>query len=500
MQEYNKNKSGLRKGHRTSKIDLFDMSLGKIPPQHTDLEESILGAIMLEKDAITKVVDKINKDSFYSDDNKVIYEAIIDLYNASHPIDLQTVANQLQKNGQLEFAGGKYRIAELTSNVNSAANIEYHAHIVSEAAIKRELIMYASMIHHQAYEETVDAFDLLDESGSLLLSISTPSPTSRDAFSLYKEFIQELDNRGDQSITGLPSGISTLDKVTFGFQKSDLIILAARPGMGKTALVCQILNNIADLFKEPVAIFSLEMSMMQLLHRLVAQKSEIHLNTVRHHKPSQAELGRLIHLGFDYLSNIHIDDTPALTILELRARARRLFDQYGIKLIVIDYLQLMSGGAANKGGNREQEISTISRGLKSLAKELNIPVIALSQLSRAVETRGGDKRPLLSDLRESGSIEQDADMVGFLYRAEYYGITEDENGMPTNGIMEVIIAKNRHGSLQNIYTRFVGKNMRVEAYDINTGSQYENGSMLIPLDDESKLDFSPEKETDDLPF
>ncbi|MCA6073367.1 replicative DNA helicase [Fulvivirga sedimenti] len=436
--------------------------LGKLPPQAVDMEEAVLGALMLEKDALSTVIDILKPESFYLDIHKEIYSAIVILFNNSEPIDMRTVVNQLRKNGKLEFVGGAYYIAELTSKVSSAANIEYHARVITEMAIKRALIQVASEIHHDAYEDTTDVFHLLDKTESSLFEISEANirKNYENMRALMAQAIDELQERKNHKdgLTGVPSGFTALDRLTSGWQKSDLVIIAARPGMGKTAFVVSALRNAAVEFDMPVAIFSLEMSSVQLVNRLISAEAELESEKIKKGNLAEYEWQQLIHKT-SKLSEapIFIDDTPALSILELRAKCRRLKAQHDVQLVVIDYLQLMSGDSSKGGGNREQEIASISRALKGIAKELNIPVIALSQLSRAVETRGGDKRPQLSDLRESGSIEQDADMVMFLYRPEYYGITEDENGMPTQGVGDVIIAKHRNGSLDTVSLKFIGK-------------------------------------------
>ena len=436
--------------------------LGKLPPQAIDIEEAILGALMLEKDALTTVIDILKPDNFYKQANKEIYEAIVTLFNNSEPIDLLTVANQLKKDGKLELVGGAYYITQLTTRVNSAANIEFHARIVTERSIKRDLIRIASEIQKEAFEDTTDAFHLLDHTAQEIFEVTESNIRKNyaDMKSLMYQAMKELEARKDHKdgLTGVPSGFTALDRLTSGWQNSDLVIIAARPGMGKTAFVVSAMRNAAVDFDHAVAIFSLEMSSVQLVNRLISAEAELESEKIKKGNLADYEWKQLVHKT-DRLSKakIFIDDTPALSILELRAKCRRLKAQHDVRVIIIDYLQLMSGESSKGGGNREQEIASISRALKGIAKELNVPVIALSQLSRAVETRGGDKRPQLSDLRESGSIEQDADMVMFLYRPEYYGITQDESGMPTQGVGEVIIAKHRNGSLDTIQLKFIGK-------------------------------------------
>lgn len=458
---------------RKSFITDFTGNLGKLPPQAIDMEEAVLGALMLEKDALTTVIDILKPESFYKDANKEIYQAIIDLFNNSEPVDMLTVANQLRELGKLEIAGGAYYLTELTSRVNSAANIEFHSRIVVEQAIKRELIRISSEIQKDAFEDTTDAFMLLDRTEQALFEVSESNVRKNyaDMRTIMREALNELETRKDHKdgLTGIPSGFTSLDRITSGWQNSDLVVIAARPGMGKSAFVVSAMRNAAVDFNLPVAIFSLEMSNVQLVNRLISAEAELEGDKIKKGSLADYEWEQLVHKTAK-LSNapIFIDDTPALSILELRAKSRRLKAQHDVKLIIVDYLQLMTGDSTRgNSGNREQEIASISRALKNIAKELDIPVLALSQLSRAVETRGGDKRPQLSDLRESGSIEQDADLVMFLYRPEYYGITEDENGQPTHGLGEMIIAKHRNGSLDTAKLKFIGKYTKFTDLDFN---------------------------------
>lgn len=446
-------------------------SMGKVPPQAVDLEEAVLGALMLEKDALTNVIDILKVESFYKDAHQVIFRAILDLFTESQPIDLLTVTAQLRRNGTLEVAGGAFYVTELTSKVASAANIEYHARIITEQAIKRELISIASDIQKDAFEDTTDVFELLDKMEQSLFEISEKNIRKNyaDMKSIMREAFAELESKKHQKdgLTGVPSGFTALDRVTSGWQKADLVIIAARPAMGKTAFVLSVLRNAAVDHNKPVAIFSLEMSSVQMVNRLISSEAELDSEKIKKGSLAEHEWAQLVHKTAKLSkAPLFIDDTPALSILELRAKARKLKAQHDIQMIVIDYLQLMSGDSKSSGGgNREQEIASISRALKKIAKELMIPVIALSQLSRAVETRGGDKRPQLSDLRESGAIEQDADMVMFLYRPEYYGITEDEEHNSTQGVGEVIIAKHRNGSLDTVKLRFIGRFTRFTDLD-----------------------------------
>lgn len=464
----------LRTGSKTlaagkSKLLVRDISesLGKLPPQALDLEEAVLGALMLEKGALNAVVEFLKPEHFYSEQHQEIYRAIIELFKSSEPVDMRTVVNQLRKDGKIELVGGAYYIAELTSKVSSGANIEYHARVVIEMAIKRNLIQIASQVHHDAYEDTTDVFELLDKTEQSIFEISDSNLRKNydNMRNLMYRAITELQKLKEHKdgLTGVPSGFSALDRLTSGWQNSDLIIIAARPGMGKTAFVVSAMRNAAVDFKRPVAIFSLEMASVQLVNRMISAEAELEGEKIRKGQLADFEWQQLVHKTNKLsAAPIFIDDTPALTILELRAKCRRLKAEHGVQLIIVDYLQLMRG---DTGGNREQEIASISRALKGIAKELNVPVIALSQLSRGVETRGGDKRPQLSDLRESGSIEQDADLVIFLYRPEYYKITVDDEGMSTVGQGEVIIAKHRNGQTGSVKLRFIGKYTKFTDYD-----------------------------------
>jgi replicative DNA helicase len=443
--------------------------LGKLPPQARDLEEAVLGALMLEKNALNAVVEFLKPEHFYKEAHQEIYSAILTLFKASEPVDMRTVVHQLRKNAKLELieGNGAYYIAELTSKVSSAANIEYHARVIIEMAIKRNLIEIASQIHHDAYEDTTDVFELLDKTEQSVFEISDSNLRKNydNMRNLMARAIQELQQLKDHKdgLTGVPSGFTALDRMTSGWQKSDLVIIAARPGMGKTAFVVSAMRNAAVDFKIPVAIFSLEMASIQLVNRMISAEAELEGEKIKRGNLADHEWTQLVHKTSRLSSApVFIDDTPALTILELRAKCRRLKAEHGIQLIIIDYLQLMRGDSA---GNREQEIASISRALKGIAKELSVPVLALSQLSRSVETRGGDKKPQLADLRESGSIEQDADIVMFLYRPEYYKITVDEEGLPTQGMGEVIIAKHRNGSTGSVKLKFIGKYTKFADFD-----------------------------------
>ena len=447
-------------------IVLSSEQLAKLPPQARDIEESVLGAIMLEKDAIVQVVDILHPESFYDERNGIIYSACLNLFSRNEPIDIKTVANELRRLGSLDKVGGPYYLVQLTNAVTNTTNIQYHARIILEYAIKREIIKVTNIAKDEAYEDTTDVFELLDKLQQNLFEISEKNVRKNYASvnDILRQTLEDLEKRRAQkeTMTGIPSGFQKIDAITSGWQRSDLIIVAARPGMGKTAFVVSAARNASVIFKKSVVIFSLEMSAVQLMGRIISAEAEIESEKIRKGDFTEQEWKQL-HSKIAALrdAKLFIDDTPSLSIIELRAKCRRLKAQANIDLIIIDYLQLMSGESGNNKstGNREQEIANISRNLKQLAKELNVPVIALSQLSRAVETRTGDKRPLLSDLRESGSIEQDADMVLFLYRPDYYKIENilTPDGKSTQGMCEINFAKNRHGSVGSVWLRFISK-------------------------------------------
>ncbi len=434
---------------------------GKIPPQALDLEEAVLGAMMLENDRLAEVIEILKPEVFYKENHQIIFLAIQRLFGQNEPVDILTVTEELRKSGELDIAGGPYFITMLTNRVASTANIEFHSRIILQKFIQRELIRVSSEIIKDAYEDTTDVFDLLDKAENGLFAISEGSigKSYMDMQSIISEAIKEIAAGRNQQgkLRGVGSGFTELDRITSGWQKSDLIIIASRPGMGKTAFALTMARNAAIDFKKPVAVFSLEMSSIQLVTRLMSSETEIAQDKLRKGAMEDhewAQLNARITSLID--APLFIDDTAALSIFDLRAKCRRLKAHHDVQLIIVDYLQLMQGNQDTRG-NREQEISSISRALKSLAKELNVPVIALSQLSRASEKREKAAKPILSDLRESGSIEQDADMVMFIYRPEYYKIDVDENGDSMSGVADVIIAKNRNGPLKDVRIRFVAK-------------------------------------------
>jgi len=461
--KYSKNTRDRDPRKHQKNVDLSQFVFGKVPPQATDLEEAVLGAMLIDRDAVATVIEILKEESFYMEAHKEIYSAITRLFNKSKPVDLLTVTEELKLLGKLESIGGAYYLSELTNKVGSSANVETHARLISEKYIQRELISISTTIIRDAYDDTIDVFELLDKAEQNLFGITEQNLNTSYASmtTLLSKAIKEIENIRNQEggIIGVPSGFHEIDRVTGGWQKSDLIIVAARPAMGKTSFTLSLARNAAVLAKKPVAFFSLEMSKLQLVNRLISAETELESDKLRKGTLKPFEWTQLM-TKVDQLTEapIFIDDTPGLNIFELRAKCRRLKSKHDIQLIIIDYLQLMSGtNTEGKGSNREQEISMISRSLKSIAKELDVPVIALSQLSRAVETRGGDKRPQLSDLRESGAIEQDADMVIFLYRPEYYQILQDAEGNSLQGIAEIMIAKHRNGATKNVPLRFIDK-------------------------------------------
>jgi replicative DNA helicase len=441
---------------------------GIMPPQSIDMEEAVLGAVMLEN-SISEVVDILSPQSFYKTSHNLIWQSILSLYRQSKPIDIMTVSEELKRAGELENAGGRICITMMTNNVASSGNIEYHARIIQQKFILREIIRISNTSCSSAYNEGADCFEVMEELEKGITEISKSFSVGKinTISSLWNEALEHnrilLTKKG---ISGVPSGYNNIDLITGGWQAPDLIIIAARPAMGKTSLVCNFARNAAVDFKFPGVIFSLEMSARQIATRIFSLESNVSISDFTRKGIPEDQMmhvenncSRLINSPF------FIDDTPAISISELKSKARKLKREKNIKWVVVDYLQLMSGEKGEKKGNREQEISSISRGLKALAKELEIPVIALSQLSRAVETRGGDKRPQLSDLRESGAIEQDSDVVIFIHRPEYYGVTEYEDGSDARGIAEIIFAKHRNGSTGTEQLRFINHLTKFETLE-----------------------------------
>jgi len=502
---------------RRPKIDTGALIYGKVPPQDKNLESAVLGAILLEKNAFDLVSSILKPESFYSEANQHIYTAMQMLVGKNMPIDYMTLAEELLKNEHLEIVGGPYAITKLTDSVVSSANITTHARIISEKFIQREIIRIGSEMVNDGYDDSIDVFDLLDESDeklSTLISGNNQKTFVAIAPELVKsinriEMLRQLDN----DLTGIPSGFNSVDIITHGWQPTDLIILAARPSVGKTAFAGNLVINAAKYFRqnyleekkydatakpESVIFFSLEMSVGQLLNRMLSCETEIWLDKISNGKLEEHQMKELYKKGIEILAElpVFIDDTPALTGYELRAKCRQLKTRHNLGMIVIDYLQLMSGGNGTKNGNREQEISKISRDLKALAKELQVPIIALSQLSRQPEQRKGDnKMPQLSDLRESGAIEQDADMVMFLYRPEYYDVTANEMGESNKGETHLRIAKHRNGSLANIKLH---ANLAIQKF--TDSDSFEVVKEKLGAGNWAPISSQLPKEKDDLPF
>ena len=434
---------------------------GRVPPQAVDLEEAVLGALLIDKNALSKIVDILHHEAFYNERHQHIFKAVVSLFGENQPVDILTVASELRKEGQMKQAGGEVYLAQLSQKVSSAAHIEYHARIIIQKHIQRELIRISSEIIESAFDETTDVLELLDSSEQKLFEVAQGNlkRNYESSEALIRQALERIEHISKQEgLSGVPSGFSDLDRITSGWQPSDLVILAARPGMGKTAFVLSMARNMAIEHDKKVAIFSLEMSSVQLITRIISSETGLNSEKLRKGDLTDYEWKNLTSGVVDLeKAKLFIDDTPALSVFDLRAKVRRLASTQGLDVIIIDYLQLMTVGGSKTQGNREQEISTISRSLKSIAKELNVPVIALSQLSRAVETRSTSKRPQLSDLRESGAIEQDADIVSFIYRPQYYQIEEWEDGTPCENEAEIIIAKHRNGSLDDVRLRFIGE-------------------------------------------
>ncbi|HQJ45165.1 MAG: replicative DNA helicase [Ignavibacteriales bacterium UTCHB2] len=448
---------------KTTRSSSFTQSALK-PPSAPEIEAAVLGAMLIEKESVPKAIEMLTKDSFYTREHQLIFEAMISLFESNEPIDTVTVYEELKKRNQVEEIGGAVYLSKLSQDISSAANVEFHCKLLIEKQILRGLISSAHQIAQNAYEANLDAFEILDSAERKIFEITethlqrsfqTMDRAVRDAL----EYIEAIHSQKERKFS-VPTGFYELDEILGGFQKSDLVIVAARPSMGKTAFALTLARNAAIDHKIPIGIFSLEMSTMQLIIRMLCAEGRLNAHYVRTGKlPSEegVKLSKNAHKLIE--APLYVDDSPSQTVLEIRAKARRLKAEKNIGMIIIDYLQLMQGPP--KAESREREISHISRSLKALAKELNIPVIALAQLNRAVETRS-DKRPQLSDLRESGSIEQDADVVIFLNRPEYYGIEKDENGDPTEGIAEIVVGKQRNGPTGIVKLAFIKEYARFE--------------------------------------
>lgn len=470
--------------NNNNEIDLAKIVPADVkPPAAPEIEASVLGAMMIEKEAVAKAVELLTPSAFYVKAHQLIFEAMVSLFEAGEAIDTVTVYEELKKREQLDETGGAVYLSRISQNISSAANIEYHAKIILEKEILRGLITSSHQIARSAYEGTDDAFDLLDQAERKIFEITEShlkktftgmDRAVRDAL----EYIEAIHSKSNIKFS-VPTGFYELDDMLGGFQKSDLIIIAARPSMGKTAFALSLARNAAIDNKIPVGIFSLEMSTMQLIIRMLCAEGRLNAHLVRTGKLPHEEGVKLSKNAHKLIeAPVYVDDTPAQSVLEIRAKARRLKHEKNIGMIIIDYLQLMQG--PSNAESREREISHISRSLKSLAKELNIPVIALAQMNRAVETRT-DKRPQLSDLRESGSIEQDADVVMFLYRPEYYGIKVDHEGNSVEGVTEIIIGKQRNGPTGDVKLAFIKEYARFE--NLAHARQLEEYS-IVPTDED----------------
>ncbi len=428
----------------------------RVLPKALELEIAVLSSMIIDPDCIPNVIEILRPECFYKEEHQVIYKTILNLFESGKNVDLYILTQELRKNGLLEKVGGAVYLTEISNAVATSANVEEYAKVVHDKYVLRELIKMSNSVANRAFKEDTDAFELLDIVEQKLLEISAEKFKANvvDLKSSLKGVLEKYEKitRDKIYLTGITTGFPELDALTGGLQKSDLIIIAGRPSMGKTAFALSIARNAAVEGKVPVAIFSLEMSVEQLTLRLICMEANVDMHALRTGRLYPEEWQRISSfVGRISNAPIFIDDTPALSTLELRAKARRLKAQHNIGLIIVDYLQLMHGVKAE---TREREISMISRSLKSLSKELDVPVVALSQLRRAVEERG-DKKPMLSDLRESGSLEQDADVVIFVHRSEYYGITAYDDGTPTEGTAEIIISKQRNGPIGTIRLGFL---------------------------------------------
>lgn len=486
-------KSNFNKKQITVADDQILESGGRIPPQAIEVEEAVLGGMLIDRDASLMAVESLKVTDFYKPAHRHIFETMSKLIQSKNQLDLLTLENELRDRNLLDIVGGAGYITQLTRNVSSSANIEYHIQIISEKALKRDLILSCTEVIKESYDPSSDPYDVLDLAEKKVFELSNQNSRGNveaitDTIKSTLEYLEDL--RGKKSaITGVPTSLD-VDKLTAGWQKGDLIIIAARPSMGKTAFVLTVARNAAlhpnPEKRTPIALFSLEMSDQSLVQRLLTMEARVDAQRARTGQLNDEEFQHLIEAaGRLYPAHIFVDDTPGISLMEMRSKCRRLKNEKGIGLIIVDYLQLMTANVRDNS-NREQEIAYISRGLKALAKELNVPVIALSQLSRQVEQRGRDKRPQLSDLRESGSIEQDADVVCFLYRPEYYGITTDDEGRSTQNIAEVIIGKQRNGPVGSVALHFVKEYARFENLTSAEYENYETASknfdLLIPDD------------------
>lgn len=478
---YTKKKNGNNKEFNINSLG------GKLPPHSDEAEVAVLGSMMLDRSCISRVSEILTSDSFYKDKHKVIYEAALNIDNDGSTPDVGSLGQDLFDSGLLDKAGGALYLAEINTKVPTAANAEYYAHIVQEKYLKRLLIETAGGIIGRAFDDSTDALEEIDDAESKIFSIAEKrirksytelSALAHDAL----QTISEQRSRDKNALSGVPSGYTDVDEKTGGFQNSDLIIIAGRPSMGKTALALSLSRNAAKEHNCPIAFFSIEMSAIQLVIRLISAEAKINQQKIRNGDLSQQDMKKIVyHLGRLAEAPIIIDDSPSLSVMDLRAKCRRLKAEHRIKMVVVDYLQLMH---PPKAESREREISIISRSLKQIAKELNIPVLAMAQLNRSVESRT-DKRPLLSDLRESGSIEQDADVVIFVNRPEQYGILTYDDKTSTENTAEIIIGKQRNGPTGIARLAYVKDYARFE----NLEFRYEDPPPAAPMDADDEPGF-----------
>lgn len=470
-------KTNLRRKPQSSQVE---DSLGRLQPQELEFEKSVLGALLLEKDAYSLISDILTPESFYDPRNQKVYSAISKLHVAQHPVDILTVVEQLRTDGTFDEVGGVAYLSSLTQNIVSSSHIEYHARVIAQKSTARELISYSANVQDKAFDPTQDIDELMQEAEGSLFKLSQKKLKKdyQQIDSVITEAYEMLHKAAERTdgMSGIASGFHALDRMTSGWQNSDLVILAARPAMGKTAFALSMAKNIAVDQNIPVALFSLEMSNVQLINRVIVNTCEIKGEKIKSGQLEDYEWAQLDNKIKDLIGKpMFVDDTPSLSVFELRTKARRLVKEHGVRLIMIDYLQLMNASGMSFG-SRQEEVSTISRSLKGLAKELNIPILALSQLNRGVENRPGgentldSKRPQLSDLRESGAIEQDADMVIFIHRPEYYHLYKDENGNDLRGKAVIIIAKHRNGAVGDVLLTFKGQYARFENPDEETAT------------------------------
>lgn len=500
----------MAKGYSKSKaksdtsVEVLGLEMGKRPPQAIDIEEAVLGALMLEQNAIADIVDILIPECFYKDSNKKIYKAISSLAMRHAPVDIFTVADELKKSGDLESVGGPLYLSQLSLKIGAAAHIDYHAKLLLQKYMQRELISISYEVQRDAFDDSVSVDELLDQTQQKIFTLAERNMKreTEPVQNIINKAIEDLQvtQLREDGLSGVPSGFTSIDRVTLGWQPSDMIILAARPSVGKTAFVLTMARNMSVEHNIPIAFFSLEMSSLQLVKRLMISETGLDADKIKGGKKLEDYEWTQLETRLKQLAKapLYIDDTPSLSIYEFRSKARRLVANSGVKMIIIDYLQLMTG-PPELAGMREQEVSAISRSLKAIAKELNIPILALSQLSRAVETRAGAKRPQLSDLRESGAIEQDADLVLFIHRPDYYGLTDDNPAM--KGITDIIIAKHRNGAVCDVQMRFRHSEVRfVDITDPDLNSDFNGGGGATYGSKMNSDEFNANSDFDSGPF